>query len=481
VAAPTLVATSVVTGTGSSHVTPSLSVLSGDVVTILAVSEGASAGNTFVAPTTTLSNGGVTQLQLHAAASNCAGGAWTFTVSADGSGTVTLAQNSGVTGNFALMVLVHRGATAATAARSAIAFSTTRTLAYTPSQADSAIAWVVGDWAAASVQTIVPTSTSHSTSTPGPSALPQSAKVGTNYTEYAALLDDQTSTASNNYGIGGSGSGPFTIVVAEIQGTASGTDVSLTGVVADLALGSPAGTVATQTNVAQTGVVANLASSAPAGTVSTQANVTLTGAVAPLSTSSPAGTVATQQNVTLTGVVANLATAAPAGTVSTGGSVSLTGVVANLATTAPAGTVATQNGVVLNGPVATLTTSAPAGSVSLGGNVNLTGTVATLTLAAPAGTVGTQRNVALSGPVSAVTLAAIAGTVATQQVVALTGAVAGLTLTAPAGTFSAQGANDGTPVHNPRAALTTPTSAATITATVGQATLTTPTSRGTLT
>jgi hypothetical protein len=43
------------------------------------------------------------------------------------------------------------------------------------------------------------------------------------------------------------------------------------------------------------------------------------------------------------------------------------------------------------------------------------------------------------------------------------------------------GANDGTPVRDPRAALTTPTSAATITGTVSQATLTTPTSRGTLT
>ena len=121
------------------------------------------------------------------------------------------------------------------------------------------------------------------------------------------------------------------------------------------------------------------------------------------------------------------------------------------------------------------------GSATAGLTINLTGTVAALTLTAPAGTVGTQRNVALSGPVSAVTLAAIAGTVATQQVVALTGAVAGLTLTAPAGTFSAQGANDGSPVRNPRAALTTPTSAATITGTVSQATLTTPTSRGTLT
>ena len=214
----------------------------------------------------------------------------------------------------------------------------------------------------------------------------------------------------------------------------SGTNVSLTGVVATLVTAAPAGTVAAQSNVAQAGTVANLATSAPAGTVSTQRNVALTGVVAPLSTSSPAGAVATQRNVALTGVVANLSTAAPAGTVSTGGSVSLTGVVTNLATSAPAGTVTTQRGVVLSGPAATLTTSAPAGSVSLGGNVNLTGAVATLTLAAPAGTVGTQRNVTLSGPVSAVALASVAGTVATQQMVALTGAVADLSLSAPAGT-----------------------------------------------
>ena len=440
---------------------------------VLVFKGGTETGGTKLNAPTTTGETWSNWLNVGTTSSTASGRIDTAVLASGGTKTVTVtmpasASHSGVVEHWTSAQLAATPATASTTNGGSAPSLTLTTVAN-----GSVVSWASFDWNAVAHSTITYRSSATGEFSAG--------TAGSDY--FAAFAYQAAATAgSQTFGMTAPTGQQPVMVGIEIQAASGGsTPVSLTGVVADLALGSPAGTVATQTNVAQTGVVANLATSAPAGTVSTQTNVSLTGVVAPLSTSSPAGTVATQKNVTLTGVVANLATAAPAGTVSTGGSVSLTGTVANLATTAPAGTVATQNGVVLSGPVATLTTSAPAGSVSLGGNVNLTGTVAALTLTAPAGTVGTQRNVALSGPVSAVTLAAIAGTVATQQVVALTGAVAGLTLTAPAGTFSAQGANDGSPVRNPRAALTTPTSAATITGTVGQATLTTPTSRGTLT
>jgi hypothetical protein len=218
--APTLVGASVVTvNSGSTATTPSLGPFQvGDIVTVLAGNEGNTNGDAISSVTTTFTNGGITSLQNHPAASNCGGAAYTFTITAAGSGTVTVTQ-TGALLHMDAVILVHRGGVAATVTRSAIQMGSSRTLAYTASQADSALAWAVFDWAAAATVAATPTATTHTTSTPGPSALPAAAQLNPNYTYYDELLDDQTSTASTGYGIGGSGTGPFTIVVVEIQGT----------------------------------------------------------------------------------------------------------------------------------------------------------------------------------------------------------------------------------------------------------------------
>lgn len=216
---PTLVAANaVVNSTAASIVSSSLTVQSGDVVTFTAVGEGAANGNSFGTPTSTITNSGITNLKLHAAASDTEAGIWTFTATASGSGTVTV-PHTGTVQRATLSVWVHRGGTAPTAARSALGTGSGRTVSYTASQADSAIVWALGDWSAAATVAETPTSTTHSSASPGPTAMPQSAQVATFYTQNSAVLDDQTSTSAASYGIGGTGTGPFTIVVAEIQGT----------------------------------------------------------------------------------------------------------------------------------------------------------------------------------------------------------------------------------------------------------------------
>src|SRR3954471_4655641 len=107
---PTLVFSSVVPGSATSHASAAFAFQTGDVVVISAVSEGASTGDTFSLPTTTLAGQTITQLQLHAAASNSTAGAWTFTASANSgtTDTVTVAASPAVAHNFTLTVLVYR-------------------------------------------------------------------------------------------------------------------------------------------------------------------------------------------------------------------------------------------------------------------------------------------------------------------------------------------------------------------------------------
>lgn len=220
--APSLVAAYSALTTGNlTSTSPSLSLQAGDIVVVLAMGEGANSGDTWSAPTTTFANGGVTQLQLHAASSNnCNGGAWTFTVSTTGSGTVSIVQTQGAAGTKVqtVAVLAYRGGVAPTSARSAQQAGSGRTISYTASQADSAMCYIIGDWAAAAVQTPSPSS-AHTSASPGPTATPYSLASGTAMTGYAVVYDDQTLTTAQTYGIGGSGTGPFTIVVVEVQGT----------------------------------------------------------------------------------------------------------------------------------------------------------------------------------------------------------------------------------------------------------------------
>src|SRR4051812_42345987 len=167
--APTLVFSSVVPGSATTHTSAAFAFQTGDVVVITAVNEGASLNDSYSLPTTTLAGQTITQLQLHLANNDPAAGAWKFTASANSgtTDTVTVALSPAVARNFVLTVLVYRNS--AGTGSSALGTGSARTLAYTATQADSAIHWIVGDWAAAAVQTETPPSTVHNTSTPGPS------------------------------------------------------------------------------------------------------------------------------------------------------------------------------------------------------------------------------------------------------------------------------------------------------------------------
>lgn len=90
--------------------------------------------------------------------------------------------------------------------------TSTKTVALTPVAADSAICWGSFDFSAnaAGSGTPTPTHTRDATQDAG------------HYTFYVFDLADQTSAGSTSYGItGSSGTGPWSIVVGEVQGTAS--------------------------------------------------------------------------------------------------------------------------------------------------------------------------------------------------------------------------------------------------------------------
>jgi hypothetical protein len=214
---PTLVAAYSANVAATANASTSMTLQANDIVTVLAVDEGATAGET-LSLATTFSNAGISTLQSHPSGSDCAVYAWTFTVSLAASGTVTVTE-SNPNKNQRMGVFAHRAGGAPIVARSTLGTGSSRTANYTPSQADSAIVWVVGDWAAAAVQTMSPTPTSHTSAAPGPTAMPASSSIASIYTGYVGVLDDQTSTGTVAYGLTGTGTGPFSIIVVEIQGT----------------------------------------------------------------------------------------------------------------------------------------------------------------------------------------------------------------------------------------------------------------------
>jgi hypothetical protein len=214
---PTLIGFAQVAGTTATVTTASLSWQTGDVIVVLAVNEGATSGATFTTPTTTGSGLTFTQQQNHTSASNCAAGGWTAVASATSSGTFTIGGISAGP-NRTGGAFVWRGS--AGVGNSVQAASATRTVNLTPVGADGAICWVVGDWAAATAVTASPTPTTHSSASPGPTALPIGTQVGTNYTYYFDDLDDQTSAGAVGYGVTGAGTGPFTIIVIEVKAAA---------------------------------------------------------------------------------------------------------------------------------------------------------------------------------------------------------------------------------------------------------------------
>ena len=95
-------------------------------------------------------------------------------------------------------------------------------LSLTPTGADGAVCWGVFDWAADTAQSFSPAATTHSAGSPGPTASPVSAQIAGKFTYYVGDLDDQTSAGAVSYGIGGAGTGPFTIVALEVKASSAG-------------------------------------------------------------------------------------------------------------------------------------------------------------------------------------------------------------------------------------------------------------------
>jgi hypothetical protein len=218
-AAPSLVAVSFVEASlagNANETTPtSITWQTSDVVVVMVGTEGAGS-ETWTAPTTTGAGLTFTQQQQHTSASNCGAGCWTAVAASGSSGTFTIKNPSSVASTrVALAVYIFRGSAGVGA--SSQSATGTRTLPLTPTGADGSILWGVFDWAAAAAQTATPTATTHSTASPGPQASPQALLVTGKYTYYIEELDDQVSTGAVSYGIGGTGTGPFTIIALEVK------------------------------------------------------------------------------------------------------------------------------------------------------------------------------------------------------------------------------------------------------------------------
>jgi hypothetical protein len=221
--APTLVvaagAFNDVGATGASATTASVSWQTGDVVIACVGTAGAVPDTLSVSNTGSGISFGTAQQIHNSTGSNAGGACWAAVATANSSGTFT-GSETGATEAISIVVFIWRGS--AGVGNSAISVGSGRTVNLTPLGADGAISWCVFDWAAAAVQSFSPTSTTHGSGTPGPTALPVSTSDGTQYTYYYACLDDQASAGTNAYGIGGSGTGPFTIIAIEAKASVGG-------------------------------------------------------------------------------------------------------------------------------------------------------------------------------------------------------------------------------------------------------------------
>lgn len=203
---PTLIShnSSVYNTSSDKSVTPTSGWQAGDVIVVVAVDEGVST-ETIGAPAA--SGLTFTPVITHAASSNSSLIVYTAVAGSSGSGAITV---SDPTAQFGISVFVFRGSDGV--GNHAGSFTSSRTVSLTPAAADSAIVWVVGDWAAAAVQLETPTATIDEVQ----------AQSSGRYTAYVKELADQASTGAVSYGVLGSGTGPFSIGVIEIKGAAGG-------------------------------------------------------------------------------------------------------------------------------------------------------------------------------------------------------------------------------------------------------------------
>lgn len=192
-----------------------------DVIVVLAGSEGLNSSDLPAVPTAT----GLTFSSVVVTGTPgtfCGARISTATAASNGSSVVT-GTDGGGTSHWGFGVWVIRGSTGVGA--SVVQTTSGLTKAMISTQANSYIIWGVFDFAAASLQTITPT----------PTDTRERAVQSGAYTYYVADLASQSSTSPINYGISGSGSGPFSIVGIEVKGTAGAAStcvskVSLLGV-----------------------------------------------------------------------------------------------------------------------------------------------------------------------------------------------------------------------------------------------------------
>lgn len=423
--APTLVQSAYTQSSGVTIVSPTVSWQTGDVVVVLYGNAGAANDNNRT-PTNTGSGLSWTVQKTVSAASCCGGQVSTAVATASSSGTITC----GTTGtNQAQIVYVYvfRGSAGVGNSASTATPGTTKTLSLTPTAADSSIAWGVFDWNADSVQTITPTATSHSSSSPGPQATPQSILVSGQFTMYLAELDDQTSAGAVSYGIGGSNSGPFTIVALEVKGAAGGgTNGSVTAVAATVSVAAVAPAVSGTQNGSVTAVAATISTAAVAPVVSVGQNGSVSAVVATVSTAAVAPVVTGIRNATVSAVVATINTAAPipavAGevVVSGGGPASL-----SLAANAPV----VIGGANVTAVKATIAVAAVAPAVSTSGSINVNAVKATVAVAANAPVVA--GGASLTAVKATLTTAAVAPGVAVNAFVQAIAATVTLAARAP--------------------------------------------------
>lgn len=179
----------------------------GDIIVVVAGAEGANGSARLGTPTAS----GLTFTKRAQNVTNSTCEAFTATAVASGSGSDNVTVTSSTSQKYGFGVWVWR--TSAGIGNNAEQHSATKTRALVPVGADSAIMWGIFDFNAETVHAITPTVTTTREAT----------QSSPNYTAHVADLFDQTSAGSVSYGIsGGSSTGPYTIVIQEVQaGTAA--------------------------------------------------------------------------------------------------------------------------------------------------------------------------------------------------------------------------------------------------------------------
>lgn len=222
--APTLVAfaeNEAAVDTDVAVTTASISWQTDDVVVAITGCEGGASGETLNTPTTTGSgiSFGSAQQAHNSTGSDASGAVWAAVASAGSSGTFSATYSHvGATGrNTVIGVYVFRGSAGIGNSAITATPSSTRTVSLTPTGADGSICWYTGDWNADATQSFTPTATTHGAGSPGPTASPYSQQIAGRVTYYIGELDDQTSAGAVDYGIGGSGTGPFTVLAIEVK------------------------------------------------------------------------------------------------------------------------------------------------------------------------------------------------------------------------------------------------------------------------